>query len=156
MAEASEGAEMNARKARVKPETLKKWTRFILNALTESKRLESLYEVASGERISRTRVDNLLPVLEEAGVVKVEGGMVSLAEKEPIRLQERVNVLKAEIESLKAGLREVECAFLRPMDVVGRSGQRLFYCVKRELTLGEGASVCDGCRYKSKKPKKVE
>ncbi len=163
----------------VKPETWRKWTRFILETLREPKDLQALYGKVSAAQISKKRVDSIIAILEEAGLVKVRDGNLSLAGTESVEagvtvpsleadklreelkgkdfevqgLKDRVAVLEAEVESLKTGIKGVECVFLRPLDVIGHSGQRLFHCVKRRITIGERANICLICEFRPSESK---
>jgi len=42
-------------------------------------------------------------------------------------------------------VRKPPCQLLKPLDAPGLSGQRLYRCEKRSLTIGENAEVCESC-----------
>lgn len=85
-------------------------------------------------------------------IKKLQEGLVKAAEiDERLRRLEVENVeLRKVIEDSKKGFFVLrDCQFLEKLDVHGLSEQELFYCVKRSLTLGKGATVCTICEFKT-------
>jgi len=159
--------ETEGSKPEVRLETWKRWTRFVLEGIREPKKLRELHAAATRERISQKRVDGILAVLEEAGLAEIREGRAYLSERqsaivaamdlEKLRkessekeseltgLRTKLAQLEAELERLKAGVRSVQCEMLKPLDIEGYSGQKLFYCLARKLSMGERAGVCLAC-----------
>ncbi len=154
-------------KPEVRLETWKRWTRFVLESLRQPEELGELYAAARRERVSQKRVDSILAVLEEAGLAVVAEGRAHLSERQGVvsaamdleklrkeltdkeaelsSLRGKLVGLEAEVGSLKAGVRGVQCQRLKPLDIEGYGGQRLFYCTLRRLSMGERAEVCLAC-----------
>ncbi|MEM2906304.1 MAG: hypothetical protein QW057_07260 [Candidatus Bathyarchaeia archaeon] len=154
-------------KPEVRLETWKRWTRVVLDNLKEPKELRELYNAAVQEHVSQRRVDGILAVLEEAGLASVKDGRAYLSEKqdaivaavelEKLRresadketelsgLRSKLSELEREVARLRAGVRSAQCERLKPLDIEGYSGQRLFYCTVKKLTMGERAGICLAC-----------
>jgi predicted methyltransferase len=166
----SGGVPEDSLKPQVKPETWIKWSRSVYNALKVCRNLHALYEATDAERIPRKRVQSILSILQGLGLLEIRGEEISLLEtgvgieaaalkKDAMELKVKLEEAEAKIRSLeaqvgsleeelrkqRAGLGAIDCAFLMPLGVVGASGQNLYYCSKRRLTMGEKAGVCLLC-----------
>ncbi|MEM3027959.1 MAG: hypothetical protein QW220_04440 [Candidatus Bathyarchaeia archaeon] len=169
----SEEVSEDALKPQVKPETWIKWSKSVYNAIKANKSLKALYEATDAEKIPRKRVQSILSILQGLGLLEIRGEEIALvetgegieiaalrteaqelrrkleeAEARVRSLETQVGSLEDELRKQRAGLGAMDCAFLSSLGMVGASGQSLYYCSKRKLTMGEKAGLCLICELR--------
>lgn len=132
----------------VKPETWRRWVRLVLENLKEPKTADELYSKLKDRGVAQKRVDSILIILEEVGLIEEKEGKLSL---KPLSEAEVKPVEPVEME--KPTLASVDCVNLTPLDIESRSGSKLYFCSKYEITMGEEAEICYVCRYRKPRRK---
>lgn len=127
-------------KHEVKPETWRKWVRLVLESIKEPIAIEDLYSKLKEKGVAQKRVDSILIVLEEAGVIKSEGNKISLRGE---------GVSEARGEEYPTTMESIDCIYLSKLDIESRSGSKLYFCSKYEITIGEEAEICFVCKYRT-------
>jgi len=127
-------------KHEVKPETWRKWIRLVLESIKEPIAIEDLYSKLREKGVAQKRVDSILAVLEEAGLIKSEGNKICFK-------LERVG--EARLEEHPATMESIDCIYLSKLGIESRSGSKLYFCSKYEITIGEEAEVCFVCKYRT-------
>ncbi|MCS7113147.1 MAG: hypothetical protein RMJ00_03455 [Nitrososphaerota archaeon] len=130
-------------KHEVKPETWRKWVRLVLESIKEPIAIEDLYSKLKDKGVAQKRVDSILTVLEEAGVIRSEGNKISL------RIGEVSGVGEARREEYPTTMESMDCVYLSKLGIESKSGSKLYFCSKYEITIGEEAEVCFVCRYRT-------
>ncbi|MEM4462165.1 MAG: hypothetical protein QW695_04770 [Candidatus Bathyarchaeia archaeon] len=133
-------------KHEVKPETWRKWIRLILENIREPISSEELYSRLKEKGVAQKRVDSILAVLEEAGLVKIEDGKIYFKIE---KTSEASIVSEVKHEEYPKSIESIDCIHLSKLGIESRSGSKLYFCSKYEITIGEEAEICFVCKYRT-------